>query len=485
MDYTKFYSKSGKWKTIINLSDFELETGKDKTLKLFPDPEKLSNEEIISFRTDKTLRKRVARAFIRILKLYGYKYIVGGILEKISPSYRISNNIVVGIYSKRSRECIGRILKFLSTIRMDIAANVLLLAICDTMKNNPRFREIVKSEGYDTVWYNYLRKKKDCTFKGLKYTGNSCYQDSVLTALFALPIQFTQKNILEKDLEDITNKPNREVKCSKSPRKDLKRRKAVQDALLDMTLYMRGKEGSSNCRNLRAALAECPASEEFHSTKTQDAGEFLLYIFSLFHVEGLNYAKHTIYTDDLWGFPELFVEKETFGERSPMILIDSATINDRETLDLRFMMSNSIEDVADIPRYTGPDGKKYMRRIETEKMVHGDFMVFYAQRHYVAEGARKKDYIAEKNLKRNYTKILAPVSLQPEFMTPDSQLSLYCVIVHRSNHYTCYIRCGSETWYYYDDMSGVVVYIGTYDDMISEDVKPNALTEGVLYFYKN
>ena len=167
-----------------------------------------------------------------------------------------------------------------------------------------------------------------------------------------------------------------------------------------------------------------------------------------------------------------------------MIVIDSATINERESLDLRFVMSNSIEDIADEPRYTGPDGNKYMRRIETEKMVYGDFMVFYAQRYFVPQGTRKKDYLAERNLERNYTKIIAPVSLQPEFMTED-QLSLYCIIVHRSHHYTCYIKCGNNAWYYYNDIPGDIVYIGTYDDMISEDVKPNPLTEGVLYFYKN
>lgn len=489
MDHIEFYSKFGKWKETTLLSDFELETRKDLTKKLFPPPEQLSEDELAFFRTDKSIRKRVAKVFIRFLRLFGYKYMIGGNIEKVTDIYRIVNDTVVGLHSKRTLKIIGRILNFLYAIHMDIAANVLFLVICDAMRTDRDFHKIVKSGGYFTTWYNTqnLVKKKDspCNFKGLKYTGNSCYQDSVLTGLFALPIEFTQKNILEKDVEEISNKPNREVRCSNSSRKDYKKRKAVQDALIDITSYMRGNTGSSTCRNLRAALAECPASQEFHSTKTQDAGEFLMYIFSLFHVEGLNYAKQTIYTNDLWGFPEFTVEKEVFGERSPIMVIESAIMNERDSIDLKFMISNSIEDIADEPRYTGPDGNKYMRRIETEKIVHGNFMIFYAQRQFIPDGTRKKDYFAEKNLKRNYTKILAPPSLKLEFMIEEEQLNLYCIVVHRSYHYTCYIKCDDNKWYYYNDIPGDVIYIGTYDDMISENIKPNPLTEGVLYFYKN
>ena len=61
-------------------------------------------------------------------------------------------------------------------------------------------------------------------------------------------------------------------------------------------------------------------------------------------------------------------------------------------------------------------------------------------------------------------------------------LTLYAVVVHVSNHYTCYIKCG-KNWFYYNDVSSDMKYIGTYEDMLNAGVT-NPQTHGVLYFYK-
>ena len=104
----------------------------------------------------------------------------------------------------------------------------------------------------------------------------------------------------------------------------------------------------------------------------------------------------------------------------------------------------------------------YHLRIETVDIIRAEYLVFYAQRLY--------------ETKRNYNNIVPIKQIKL-----DNILNLFAIIVHRNYHYTCYIKC-DKNWFYYNDLSDNIVYVGTYNDMLK--TKPSVKSEGVLYFYK-
>ena len=312
-----------------------------------------------------------------------------------------------------------------------------------------------------------------CRFTGLNYTGMSCYQDSTLLALLAIPNEFISKNILQKDL---TNMPNKEIICSKNPSIDLQRRSAIQRELLQIARSMRGELPEEKkvqyCSNLRVLLRFCPSSsgQAFYGTGTQDAGEFLQYLFAIFNVGGVIRLRIVQFTNDLGINPKNTLAVINIIEQSsPIILISSHIIRENLSTDIKFFL-NSIDDAVfdEQNKYRASDGKLYRRRIEQTTVTNGDYLVFYAQRLYME---RNKQI-------RTYNEILPA-----EKIKLDKNLQLFSVVVHRDEHYTAYIKCDNH-WFYYNDLDNRIVPVGTYQDMLREKIRPNIKTEGVLYFYK-
>ena len=140
-----------------------------------------------------------------------------------------------------------------------------------------------------------------CDFTGLKYTGNSCYQDSVLLSLFAIPNKFIENNILEKDLNKI-KESQKEIICSKDTKEDIISKEDIQKELNKITNSIRNKgEKVEYCSKLRSLIKKCPSTsgQEFYGTGTQDAGEFVQYLFSIFNVEGMSKFTKTILSNNL------------------------------------------------------------------------------------------------------------------------------------------------------------------------------------------
>jgi uncharacterized UBP type Zn finger protein len=220
-----------------------------------------------------------------------------------------------------------------------------------------------------------------CNLVGLKYTNNSCYTDCVLLSLFSRSISFIKKEILEKSMADPTIK-------------------RVQTELFSLYNTIRNKKVSiTDCSKLRRALRSCyKDGEKFYSSDTQDAGEFLQYLFSLFNVE-----------------------------KSPIIMIPP-----------------------------------YEKDITLDYEGKRKFIVFYAPRLITLR-------------KRQYYEIGIPEKI--------NHLSLYSIIVHRNNHYTCFVKCNGKGWYYYDDLETDISFIGNFDDVLNCNHLPSVQKEGLLYFY--
>jgi len=377
---------------------------------------------------------------------------------------------IIGLYSPHNYLRLTRIMTFLNLIDLHVLSALVFLCLCSAMSEDKEFYKKVlqydslqcwkNTQGYipkekkviplpkiiDNIWEGdededdeeeeeyeeeeyeeedeqdeEVAKYKDREIHGLEWTGNSCYQDSILLALFALPIKELENEILYKDLTDISSEPKRTIVCSKDKKKDLEYRTDIQKELRRIVKSIRGKKNVKTCSNLRKLFKKC-GKADFHTTRTQDATDFLQYIFNLFDVKSGKIPIQTI-------FPYMAGDRTSTQE----------ILNNYP--DDNFEIYTSSYFIFAVSR-TGYDEKR------KKQMTH-KFTVFPNEK------------------------------ITLSFAT---NLSLHSIIIHRSNHYTCYIRINGS-WYYYDDtMSTKPRYIGTFKDMIKSDPNPTQL--GTLFFYQ-
>ena len=64
---------------------------------------------------------------------------------------------------------------------------------------------------------------------------------------------------------------------------------------------MQKNERSEYCSNLRKLIKNCQSSskQKFHGTGTQDAGEFVQFLFNIFEINNMKTLKKTFVTNDL------------------------------------------------------------------------------------------------------------------------------------------------------------------------------------------
>ena len=205
---------------IINWPDYRLEVEQDFIQWLFPD--KINSPDIEIFRTNKQIRRNVIRATSRMLQFYGYTFVKDGVFQ-IKELKRREKGVIIGLYSEQNYERLTRIMTFLNKINMRMASSLVMLALCYAMHKDIVLRRKIKDSGTLKDWFQtqkYLRqyidvydidtmgirqtqissdKSRVCRFTGLNYTGMSCYQDSTLLALLAIPNEFINKNKDKKE----------------------------------------------------------------------------------------------------------------------------------------------------------------------------------------------------------------------------------------------------------------------------------------------
>jgi len=479
-----YYHDDERIKNILSKGDIELQSDLLQN-QLFPS---LNQDEIKVFKTNYQIRRNVAKIVARMMLLYGFIFVPGGI-QQVKPLARKENGWQVGLYYPKNYENISIMMKFLNKIDMKITSGLVMLALCFAMHNDSVLRAKIKQSGIVKDWFQiqeYLNpyqekfdidvmrtKDTGCRFTGLKYTGNSCYQDSTLLALLAIPNDFVTANILEKNVKSISRLSNREIVCDNNTELDYRRRQAIQNELVRITKSMRGEISSSDrvqyCSNLRALLKGCPSAsrQEFYGTGTQDAGEFLQYILALFQVNGLERIRSTDLTNDLSPIPKKTLTSRMIKEEvSPVVLIPAEAL---VSVPIKYYLTQTEDAVLDAANLVkGPDHQRYKRRIEQTVITKGDYLVFYVQR-LSLHGERPV---------RLYTKINPSETI--ELARSSRSLSLFAIVVHKNVHYTCYIKC-DDIWYYYNDLTAEIVSVGSFNDMLQST--PNPEKEGVLYFY--
>ena len=331
-----------------------------------------------------------------------------------------------------------------------------------------------------------------CDIKGLNYTGNSCYMDSTLLCIFSVYNKIITENILEKDLSALkTIGRNLWSKCDENIDNDIKRRQNIQKVLNNITESMRGLDNVKKCSNLRSLIAKCPGSQPFHGTGTQDAGEFLSYLFNLFQVDVANTRRSSYGSNDLDNNPKwILVSKQKDNYASPIIDVVSTTLkmipDDYDITQFVKQTQDSILEDSDIwiPDKNNPL-VTYTRRKEVFKIQKSRLIIFNLVRTY-GEASFSKTKTGRGKFKGIVTKnIWTGISAPETMILNDVKLDLSAIVVHTGSvHYVANFKCNNE-WFWYDDNPSsskhLIKHIGSYDNMLK--TKPNPLTHGVLFFY--
>ena len=544
--YNNSYSVNNKKKyyfnDIMKWDDYKLEKTKHYIDWLFPEKEinnnityqKLTNADIHQLKNNVYIRSKVVEATLRMLLFYGFVLDKSNGIKQVKELNRRDRGITVGLFSIHNYNRITRILNFLVMIDMEYLSAIFFLALCNALKsNNSLLNKVVandslkewmytqkylisKSDNYDVTKLNtkifinqneshksdtLSHSEKTCNIKGLNYTGNSCYMDSTLLCIFAIPNKTITDNILKKDISNLKELKNIGInlwsKCHEDINNDIKIRQDIQKALNDITDSMRGLYNVKKCSNLRSLIKKCPGSQPFHGTGTQDSGEFLSYLFNLFQVDVANTRRRSYGSNDLSDKPKWTLVSEIIDKNSsPIIDVVSTTL---QTLPKDYDITRLVKQTQDsileesniwIPNKNNPS-EKYIRRKEVFRVRQSPIIIFNLVRTYGEASFAKPMTKIEKitgrgKFKGIVTKNIWTRILAPETMTlNNNKLSLNAIVVHTGGaHYIANFKCNGN-WFWYDDSPGLpkhtIKYIGSYENMLK--THPNPLTHGTLYFY--
>jgi len=314
--------------------------------------------------------------------------------------------------------------------------------------------------------------------KGLKWTGNSCYLDSVLICLFAVKCNFIDEYILNSELLKrrgtlmdcfLSDKLSDDEKSSL----DLENRKNIQNELKNISDNIRnGKK--QKCSTLRKYLKNCRGAKLFSGKRMAESGEFLTYLFNIFDTNVATKKTITYGTNNMNICP---LEKE---------LVLTSTIIDNKASVIHFIPSDNIRllskkkyyelrsfltikddsgELGEGNQYKDDNGRLYKRRITYNTIIDTPYLVFRVDRLWLNSFYQIKIIPSQ---------IITLANL--------NQFALSSIIVFRRLHYTCYFRCGNK-WYYYDDTDNDIELIGSYNSMLNTKKFPNIITNGTVYFY--
>jgi len=311
--------------------------------------------------------------------------------------------------------------------------------------------------------------------RGLNFTGNSCYLDSTLVSLFAVPTAFAN-NLINMDLSTAGVSLSH---CGETKADDIKNRQIIQAQL---KLIMESIRGSGffvkNCINLRKTLKACPDSEDYFDENIKDAGEFLGYILRMFPV---NIAQKRVVTYGTKNMDLVNPPMTDLVLTSVKIDSNASVVQFVNEFTLASMgsgnhnISSFLSSVEDSYPYElsqknlfKANGKSFERRIATETLEYTPYLIFNLKR--ISQGGFIK------------TKIIPEKKIT--LSNGRQQFDLSAVVVFANLHYTSFFRC-DEGWFYFDDSPNGTKYVlrevGSYAKMLK--CKPSPLSQGTLYFY--
>lgn len=290
-------------------------------------------------------------------------------------------------------------------------------------------------------------KKSFCdNLKGLSWTGNSCYMDSVLFALFAIPNDINTNFLANYDQNT--------------------RNSRIQAEIINIMKYITTPNNSDyNCSNIRKIIRDeyhVKYDERFYTNKMQDAGEFLLFLVDKLENTNLLFKRDAVYG---------FNKKNNVEPISIQKKYDSIVWN-VTPYNLQHLDINKVYNIRTLMTLESEDlnihNWKYTNKLDVSEIIDSPYIIFNVMR-------KKMENNREIYLKH---KIIPTKTLM---INNDRKLYLHSIVVLVSNHYITYFRCND--WYVYNDMSSgrKISYVGSYADMLLQNTSP--IKNGLLYFY--
>lgn len=407
--------------TLINLSswtDYQLETVEYLQVFSFP------------FRSEE--KPRVVRNVLRIILLYGYEVGKDLKIRLVKPLQRKELGLYTGLYSMGTCRRIKPILQFLYLHNLHKLITIFGKVLKHAYEHDRQIAVNLTTVGVDSL----LDTNNFVKLQPLLHINNSCYADSVLTALLAPESTFIDEVFFMRN----------------SPRPE------VQQELLRIRNYIRGEGTEENCNaiSLRKLL-------NFSSGEMQDAGEFTIKLLDALKIEVMRKSRITYVTNARYEYRDL---TETFREIQRCIPVIPVFLSDQKDIIILENCLKNVEDsVLQNPYIDKRTQKVYRRRVETSKVTQSTFIIFNVQRLTIINNQEERLY--------NSINIPKRINIGP-FM-----LRLLSIVTHEGYHYTCYFNY-RDVWYFYDDMRGIDS-IGTYEKMLKRE--PSVERYGVLYVY--
>jgi ubiquitin C-terminal hydrolase len=318
----------------------------------------------------------------------------------------------------------------------------------------------------------------------LNNISNSCYMDSVLTVLFAIPNKFITSKILYQELPK--NPSKKYLRCDDNKEQDYLRRTFLQKVLRFLVRSMRTSGKIHVCTQLRKYIGRCNPPQPFHEGGQEEAGEFVQFLFDIFGISHTKRERHTYKTNSLAKrIPKsklLHTHVVKDSKSSNIIMVNSYLLYEyrkKRNISLRTFLKIKM-DTGELDEPYIHKGKGYIRSIEYEQLIDAPYLVFWVNR---------TDPIKNRIIRAD---IKPP---QRIVLKSGRKLSLNGIVCHQGGmhkigrkvitggHYVAYYRCISGEWYYYNDLpltNELVGDEGKYNELISKkDIRRN----GVLYFY--
>lgn len=337
-----------------------------------------------------------------------------------------------------------------------------LLKISDKIRQeNSRVADLILLFICRTRGYKELKQEILKPINLLTNTRNSCYQDAVLVPLFAEKNRFILNGFFSIE--------NPALSCLQKELYNISRFIRKRTGPLLHNLGSRTADFSGTCSVLREIMKKTKGMSQynFHSFEMGDSEEFLSKLFDLFKIEGVvKVRKNYVFLH-----PKITEKIRTSKIRypaSPLVLVPFTSLSEEENKLSTFLSKKeTVElDKDNLFRY---QGQLYNRRVEKEKIVSAEYLVFSVQRTFLDERGFTK---------RNYSSI----ELEPKISVSRSILELFAIVIHQQRHYTCYIKIRGF-WYYYDDLEPDIGLIGKLSENIGR--LPDPKTWGTLYFYRS
>ena len=309
---------------------------------------------------------------------------------------------------------------------------------------------------------------------GLNWTGNSCYMDSVLQALFAVSSSFATKLLNEpvsNDMVMMDGVLKKRITCVSNPEDSIVHRTAIQGELKNIANTLRGvtKPGVRNVTKLRSLLAKCPVSQKYHGHGMQDSGEFLTYLLDLFSVGSSAVTKTITYGTntmaDVIPLHERSRESSVIDSHASVVtIVDPITLlNQVGEVNITEYLSEYNDSQLDIPFIL--DGMEYMRRISRKIIVFTPIIIFNFNRRNPVD-----DDVID-------------VPIRPVEKIDIGDLSYtFSAVVQFSGgaHYICYYACDG-IWYLYNDIPSVsITLVGTLVNLLENT---SVMTHGTTFYY--